>query len=121
MEGDEEELAVAVHPGDVDGEGAVARVHADDLPVGRDGAEGQREGEGCALVLPGTERARCRALRRQSPDVLLVIKGSAERRIVTAGMVADAGADELLEEGYVREVFVAQEQPRRRGSQRRPP
>jgi hypothetical protein len=36
-------------------------------------------------------------------------------------MVADAGADELLEEGYVREVFVAQEQPRRRGSRRRAP
>jgi cytochrome b len=65
--------------------------------------------------------ARCRALCRQSPDVLLVIKGSNERRIVTAGMVADAGADELLEEGYVREVFVAQEQPRRRGSRRRAP
>ena len=64
--------------------------------------------------------ARCRALCRQSPDVLLVIKGSAERRIVTAGMVADAGADELLEEGYGREVFVAQEQPRRR-PRRRPP
>jgi hypothetical protein len=62
--------------------------------------------------------ARCRAICRQSPDVLLVIKGSSERRIVTAGMVADAGADELLEEGYVREVFVAQEQPRRRGSRR---
>jgi len=63
----------------------------------------------------------CRALCRESPDVLLVIKGSDERRIVTAGMVADAGADELLEEGYVREVFVAREQPRRRGSRRRPP
>ena len=64
--------------------------------------------------------AHCRAICRESPDVLLVIKGSAERRIVTAGMVADAGADELLEEGYVREVFVAQEQPRRR-TRRRPP
>ena len=64
---------------------------------------------------------RCRALCRQSPDVLLVIKGSDERRIVTAGMVADAGADELLEEGYVREVFVAQEQPRQRGSRQGQP
>jgi cytochrome b len=64
--------------------------------------------------------AHCRAICRESPDVLLVIKGSIERRIVTAGMVAEAGADELLEEGYVREVFVAQEQPRRR-SRRRPP
>ena len=64
--------------------------------------------------------AHCRIICRQSPDVLLVIKGSAERRIVTAGMVADAGADELLEEGYVREVFVAEEQPRRR-TRRRPP
>jgi hypothetical protein len=64
--------------------------------------------------------ARCRAICRESPDVLLVIKGSEERRIVTAGMVADAGADELLEEGYVREVFVAEEQPRRR-TRRRPP
>jgi len=64
--------------------------------------------------------ARCRAICRESPDVLLVIKGSEERRIVTAGMVADAGADELLEEGYVREVFVAEEQPRRR-PRRRPP
>src|SRR5260370_35353928 len=65
--------------------------------------------------------ARCRALCRQSPDVLLVIKGSDERRIVTAGIVADRGADELPEEGYVREVFVAQEQPPRRGSGAHPP
>src|SRR5260370_38874152 len=64
---------------------------------------------------------RCRALCRQSPDVLLVIKGSDERRIVTAGMVAAVGADELLEEGSVREVFVSLEQPRRRGTRRGPP
>lgn len=57
--------------------------------------------------------ARCRDICRAAPEVLLVIKGSSERRVVTAGMVADAGADELLEEGYVREVFVAQEQASR--------
>lgn len=56
----------------------------------------------------------CRDICRRSPEVLLVIKGSAERRIVTAGMVADAGPEELIEEGYVREVFVARDQPQRR-------
>ncbi|HYR62580.1 MAG TPA: hypothetical protein VET24_08125 [Actinomycetota bacterium] len=60
--------------------------------------------------------AICRDICRASPEVLLVIKGSAERRVVTAGMVADASADELIEEGYVREVFVAEEQPSRRRS-----
>jgi hypothetical protein len=54
--------------------------------------------------------AGCRAVLQANRAVLLVIKGSASRAIVTAGQVADAGADELLEEGYVREVFVAQEQ-----------
>jgi hypothetical protein len=64
--------------------------------------------------------AVCRDICRRSPEVLLVIKGSAERRIVTAGMVADAGPEELIEEGYVREVFVAEDQPRRRRKRRRP-
>jgi hypothetical protein len=64
--------------------------------------------------------AVCRDICRRSPNVLLVIKGSIERRVVTAGMVADAGAEELIEQGYVREVYVAQEQPRRRRTGRRP-
>lgn len=55
----------------------------------------------------------CRDLCRASPDTLVVIKGSHERRIVTAGMVADANPEELIEVGYVREVFVAQDQPDR--------
>src|SRR5260370_7548573 len=38
--------------------------------------------------------ARCRALCRQSPDVLLVIKGSDERRIPPGGLGGDPGADE---------------------------
>jgi hypothetical protein len=59
---------------------------------------------------------RCRELCRASPDTLLVIKGSHERKIVTAGEVADANPEELIEDGYVREVFVAQYQPARRRS-----
>jgi hypothetical protein len=52
----------------------------------------------------------CRDLCRASPETLLVIKGSSEVRVVTAGLVADAGAEELLESGWVREVFVARRQ-----------
>lgn len=63
--------------------------------------------------------AVCRDICRGSPQVLLVIKGSSERRVVTAGMVADAGADELIEDGHVREVFVAREQPGSRRSRQR--
>lgn len=54
----------------------------------------------------------CRDLCRASPQTLIVIKGSHERRIVTAGILADASAEELIEVGYVREVYVAKRQPR---------
>jgi hypothetical protein len=38
-------------------------------------------------------------------------EGSQQRKIVTAGMVADANPEELIKGGYVREVFVAEQQP----------
>lgn len=57
----------------------------------------------------------CRDLCRASPHTLVVIQGSHQRRIVTAGMVADASAEELIEVGYVREVFVAERQPQAGG------
>ena len=54
--------------------------------------------------------ASCRKICRAHPRVVLVIKGSDERKFATAGEVADAGADELIANGYVQEVFVAPEQ-----------
>ena len=63
--------------------------------------------------------AGCREVCRRLPDVLLVIKGSAERKFVTAGQLAEADPEELIEQGYVREVFVAEVQPLIRPSRRR--
>lgn len=62
----------------------------------------------------------CREVCRRLPGVLMVIKGSHERRFVNAGQLADGDPEEFLADGWVREIFVAQVQPSPKGWPRPP-
>ncbi|MGH2719631.1 MAG: hypothetical protein ACRDJU_13795 [Actinomycetota bacterium] len=64
--------------------------------------------------------ATCREVCRLRPEVLLVVKGSHDRRFVNAGQLTDGDAGEFLSSGFVEEVFVAQVQPSPKGGPRPP-
>lgn len=49
----------------------------------------------------------CTEVCRRSPEVLLVIKGSSSRDVITARQYVKYGPEALVTSGYVREVFVA--------------
>ena len=66
-----------------------------------------------ATLVCGCER--CGEVCGRYPDVLMVIKGSHDRRYVNSGQLVDHDAEEFLAEGSAMEVYVAHVQPSTKG------